>query len=89
MFDKVTIDERIARRHPELSEDDVKSAWNNAIQYAERTTDDLDAPLLVAVGSDSRDRLLELVAVAGEESIHIFHAMTPPSKKTLEELGVK
>ncbi|MBQ9069374.1 MAG: hypothetical protein IJ131_10040 [Eggerthellaceae bacterium] len=89
MFDEVSVDSRIGVRHPELSEDDVRSAWENAIVYAERATNGLSAPLLVAIGSDSKGRMLELVAVIGEKAIHIFHAMTPPSKKTLKELGVK
>lgn len=89
MFDEVTVDVRITKRHPELSDDDVRSAWNNAVVYAERTTSRIDAPLLVAIGSDSKGRMIELVAVVGKKAIHIFHAMTPPSKKTLNELGVQ
>lgn len=89
MFDDITVNARIKERHPELQEDDVKSAWNNAVKYAERTTGSIPGPLLVAIGTDSKGRLLEMVGVATSDAIHIFRAMTPPSKKTIEELGMK
>lgn len=54
----------------------------------ERSADEAPDSLLVAVGFYSRGRLLEMVAVStGIDSVHVFHAMTPPSKKTMKEMG--
>jgi hypothetical protein len=41
-----------------------------------------------AVGFDSKGRLLEMVAVFDGKDYLIYHAMTPPTKKVLAELGL-
>lgn len=90
MFEKVDVHWRVQARHPELDPDDVKSAWRNATAIVERVTDSFPDVVLVAIGSDSHNRLLEMVAaVQVDGSICIFHAMTPPSTKTLKETGLK
>ena len=89
-MDRVEVNPRIARRHPEIRADDVLHAWRNAIMLVERSADEAPDSLLVAVDFDSRGRLLEMVAVStGIDSVHVFHAMTPPSKKDHErdEMG--
>ena len=86
-MDRVEVNPRIARRHPEIRGDDVLHAWRNAIMLVERSADEAPDSLLVAVDFDSRGRLLEMVAVStGIDSVHAFHAMTPPSKKTMKEM---
>ena len=45
----------------------------------------------VAVGVDSKSRLLELVYEYDQEEdfFFVYHAMTPPSSKTYKELGIE
>ena len=90
MYDSIEVNARIAMRHPEISEDDVKSAWANALVIVERTTASFPDVVLVAVGADANGRLLEIVGTALEDgTVHVFHAMTPPSRKTLRETGIR
>ena len=90
MDDRITVDDRVEERHPELSPADVESALRNAIEAAVRLGEDLPVPLIVAVGSDANNRLIEVVGATGADgSVHVFHAMTPPSKKTMRELGLE
>ena len=38
---------------------------------------------------DANGRLIEMVGSALDEgTVHVFHAMTPPSRKTLRETGI-
>ena len=80
------VHERVSKRHPELSDDDVLSAWNSRIAWALRKTDSREQ--IVAVGFDSNGRFIEMVAIESEGDYLIFHAMTPPSKRTLSELDL-
>lgn len=90
VFDEVEVHWRVQARHPELSPEDVESAWRNATVVVERITDSFPDVVLVAVGSDANNRLLEMVATVQESGIVcIFRAMTPPSDKTLRETGLK
>lgn len=82
----VYVHRRVSQRHPELIDADVHSAWESKISWAVRLTSERNH--IVAVGFDSNGRLIEMVAVSNGEDYLIFHAMTPPSKKTLTELGL-
>ena len=77
---------RIARRHPEVSADDVVAALRGMIRYKQRSSGEW-----LAVGLDSKDRLVELVYQydVEEDFFFVFHGMTPPSGKTLRELGLE
>ncbi|MBO7675297.1 MAG: hypothetical protein J6S63_09865 [Atopobiaceae bacterium] len=83
----VIIHPRVSERHPALADDDVRSAWENQYRATIRET---DAGLRhVAVGHDARGREIEMVAVELEGGDWlVFHAMTPPSRKTYDELGM-
>jgi len=77
-------------RHPEVLESDVRSAWRNALIVIERSGQDLPDTILVAIGADENNRLIEMVGSVKEDGVVlIYHAMTPPSKKTLEEVGIE
>lgn len=90
MVDKMWFHERIMARHPELKRRDVKSAWRNAVDFKERPSEKADDVVLVAVGADAHGRLIEMMgAVNADGIILVFHAMTPPSAKTLREIGLK
>ena len=77
---------RITRRHPEVSADDVAAAMRGMIRYKQRSSGEW-----LAVGLDGKDRLVELVYQYDEEEdfFFVFHGMTPPSGKTLRELGLE
>ena len=83
----VKIHHRIHERHPEVCDSDVVCAWENQYRMAIRTT---DAGLrFVAVGMDQKGRELEMVAIrTAEVDWLVFHAMTPPSRRTRSELGM-
>lgn len=73
---------RIRERHPEISEADVERAWENFTAAAVRTAAERE----VRVGFDARGREIEMVgAMSGGEWL-VYHAMTPPSKKTKSEI---
>jgi hypothetical protein len=79
---------RVQQRHPDLDEQSVKTAWENAIASTPRLH--VDQNQHVAIGFDGKARLLEMVAVRLQDGDWlIYHAMTPPSAKTYEELGIE
>lgn len=78
---------RVNERHPEISDKDVQCAWEGMVCHAFRI--DRECQELIGVGMDSRGRLVEMVARKLEDgSWCVYHAMSPPSKKTLNELGL-
>lgn len=83
-MDALVVHPRIAERHPSISPDDVESAWINAVEFAPRTA---DASVFIALGMDSKGRLLEMVARHVESAWIVYHALTPPTKKFLKELS--
>lgn len=79
---------RVVKRHPELDEVGVKAAWENALVSAPRIGKDPNQ--YIALGFDNAGRLLEVVAVRlANGDWLIYHAMTPPSRKTYFELGIE
>lgn len=86
-MDRVVVHDRVERRHPELSIEDVKHAWEHAICSTPRLGKNPDE--YVALGFDSNGRLVEMVAIRDSKGDWVvFHAMTPPSSRTYSELGV-
>lgn len=77
---------RIAQRHPEVREEDVAVAMRSMIRYRQRDTGEW-----LAVGTDSCNRLIELVYLYDEDEdfFLVYHGMTPPSGKALRELGLE
>lgn len=73
-------------RHPDISENDVLAAWENFVRMEHRR--EPNSQQAAAVGFDSKGRLLEMVAVAKGDDYLVYHAMTPPTKKMLTELGL-
>ena len=84
---------RIHQRHHDINPADVIHAWNSAIAWTAR----LDGSgSCIAIGFDSKARPMEMVAIyhksptgVGPGKWLIYHAMIPPSVRTLKELGVK
>lgn len=82
---KVVVHERVCRKHRELTEQDILTAWFNSANLTLRM-DSPNFPEYVCTGFDSRGRSIEMVAVISEDGILIYHAMTPPTKATLREI---
>jgi hypothetical protein len=83
---QIGVHPRISERHPEVSDADVMAAMRSMIRYKQR-----DSGEWIAVGTDSRSRLVELVYIydADDDYFFVYHGMTPPSGKTLRELGLE
>ena len=84
----IRVHPRVHDRHPNVSDDDAIHAWRNAIVIKLFDTDE-SGERLRAVGPDQKGRMLEMTAVElANGDVFIFHAMTPPAKKTYKELGI-
>ena len=78
---------RVFERHPELSEEDILGAWGACIRAVPRL--DKDPNEYIAIGSDSKGRLIEMIAQKVDSGFWIiYHAFTPPTIKALRELGM-
>jgi hypothetical protein len=85
---QVHVRPRVSERHPEISVAAVKRAWTEAFVIVQREGEGLHGPVLVGLGDDGHGRTLEMVgSVLQDGSILVYHAMTPPSQKVLDELG--
>lgn len=87
-MEQVLVHERVVTRHPEVTEADVQHAWRNAFVLLER----VGSPqvTLIALGADDNGRVLEMVGtrtIGG--SILINHALTPPTRAFLHEIGLR
>jgi hypothetical protein len=84
-LENVVIHPRVMRRHPEICEHDAKDAFENMIASAPRIGQKTDQS--IAIGSDSKGRLLELIYTRDSQGdVLIFHAFTPPTRKAMFEL---
>ena len=83
---EIGVHPRISERHPEVDDDDVIAAMRSMIRYKQRESGEW-----LAVGVDAKSRLVELVYVYDDEEdfFFVFHGMTPPSRNSLEELGLE
>jgi hypothetical protein len=74
-------------RHSNISDNDVLAAWENCLRFKKRSGGAFDE--YIAIGFDSNERLLEMVAAQQSDgSWLVFHAMTPPTRRMLAELGL-
>lgn len=70
-----------------ISERDIRHTWRNGFAWGRRDRDDGNVDYLV-VGQDTRGRLIEILARFTPKGYIVFHALTPPTKKVLRELGL-
>ena len=82
-MNEVVVHPRVMERHPELSEDDVREAWDNYVCMARRDNDQV-----LTLGFDAKSRAVEMVAKESSGDFLIYHAMTPPTRKAMIELGL-
>lgn len=79
----VQIHPRVHERHPELDDRDVEEAWEHYRFAAVRVPGERE----MRTGYDLRGRYIEMVGVLLSNGAWlIYHAMTPPSKKTTREI---
>lgn len=84
----VRVHPRVFERHPDLTAEEVFSAWEGTLRWVERTRSAFDET--VAVGISSGGRILEMVGVFQQDgSWLIYHAMCPPTARTLREVGLR
>ena len=84
--DHIIVSPRVHAKHPSIEEEDVITAWRNAIAIRNRTYCPPD--YYAAAGADSKGRLLEMVGVELEDgTVNIFHAMKLQDSMK-EELGL-
>lgn len=78
---RIFVADRVHERHPELTADDVATAFRSVMVDAERARG-----TWLAVGLDSHGRNVELLYKVVDGDVLIYHAMTPPTKKFLREI---
>lgn len=79
----VRIHQRVHERHPELDDSDVETAWENYRFAAVRIPGEQE----MRTGYDPHGRYIEMVGVLlADGAWLVYHAMMPPSKKTLKEI---
>lgn len=79
----VRIHQRVHERHPELDDGDVEAAWESYCFAAVRIPGECE----MRTGYDLQGRYIEMVGVLlADGAWLVYHAMTPPSKKTLREI---
>lgn len=82
---ELIIHPRVLERHPQLSEEDVRTAWQNAYYEALRP-DSPNFPEYLWIGTDGSGREIEMVGVPTERGWLVYHANTPLSKRTRAEV---
>ena len=72
-----------------LTETDTTCAWNSAFAWFRRDLENGGIDY-VLVGLDGRSHLVELIAryCPEQNGYIIYHALTPPTRKVLREIGI-
>lgn len=86
MVERVIVLNRVHERQPDIDPEDVCAAWDDVLICRPRV--DTEPLEYVAIGTDGRGRLLELVAVDAGDAWIIKHAQTPPQEGIKHELGL-
>lgn len=84
MFELV-VHSRVVARHPQLSEEDVRTAWQNSYFQALRMGSK-NSPEYLWIGVDGKGREVEMVGVPTETGFLIYHANTPLSRRVRDEI---
>ena len=65
---------RVSLSHPDVTEDDVRVAWQNALSA--RTREFGPPDIVAAAGADTKGRIIEMLGIIMEdESVVVYHAM--------------
>ena len=76
---------RIFLRHPQLNEEDIRTAWRNSYYEALRA-DSQNYPEDLWIGVDSKGRDVERVGTLTDDGWRIYHANTPLSRRVRLEV---
>ncbi len=76
---------RVFERHPQLVENDIRIAWNNAYYEALRP-ESKNFPEYLWIGMDGKGREIEMVGTLTERGWLIYHANTPLSNRVIAEI---
>ena len=76
---------RIFLRHPQLNEEDIRTAWRNSYYEALRA-DSQNYPEYLWIGVDSKGRDVEMVGTLTDDGWLIYHANTPLSRRARLEV---
>lgn len=84
----IRVDERVHRRHPDVTDDDVRYAWSHIVRSMRRDGK-AEPTQYLAVGVAPDGCWLEMLAIidAGRGTWHIYRAMAV-QRKALRELGL-
>ena len=86
-MNRIFVDDRVSLRHPDILKEDAAAAWINCITSRPRLGKNPSEYL--AIGTDGKGRLIELVALRDTEGDWlIYHAKTPPSENAKRELQI-
>lgn len=84
----MTIVEQHALKHG-LSSDEVEYAWESLVRCQLRVSDDWP-PRWIGLGVLPDGRIAQMVAIEDAQgNWRVFHAMTPPTKSFMRELGIE
>lgn len=84
-MEEIIVHPRVLARHPQLSEEDVRTAWRNA-HYEALRPESPNFPEFLWIGIDGKDREVEMVGVPTDGGYLIYHANTPVSKRVRDEI---
>lgn len=76
-----------ALRHG-LSEEQIRHAWRNAVDFLRIDLDEGDEYCVKAIGFDASGRGIEISARAKPFGLVVYHANTPPSARAIREFGL-
>lgn len=76
---------RIFLRHPQLNEEDIRTAWRNSYYEALRA-DSQNYPEYLWIGVDSKGRDVEMVGTLTDDGWLSYHANTPLSRRVRLEV---
>lgn len=87
-MEHVIVLDRVTERHPDVSKKDAADVWNNCIRCMPAYEGDPDRYL--AIGTDNKGRLIELVVVRQEGGLWlVIHGQTPPQENIKRALGFR
>ena len=81
---EIIVDEH-AYKHG-LTEEQIRYAWDNFVKKLFRGKPNEGE--IVCVGYDKNGTMMQMVAVEKSFGVLIYHAMTPPTRNALKELGL-
>ena len=84
---RIIVLDTIQERHPHISKKDVISAFHSVYITVQREDTNGSETPWIAIGLDARGRDMEICYVQKNSTIIIYHALTPVTKKMLNEIN--